>query len=164
MIPIIQSWSDSINQSRSQLLLPLSYVSMMGGCLSLIGSSNNLVAYEKAKDYDPDINIGMFDVAKAGVPMTICGIVYMVCSSKYLLPSGVDEGGGASNSEAGGARDQRYSMCFWVQKAKSGRPNDVYGLTPSQVMFDRPGLSFVRRHCLEGDDGVDWLLGEVAIY
>ncbi|GMH82217.1 hypothetical protein TrST_g11685 [Triparma strigata] len=155
MIPIIQSWSDSINQSRSQLLLPLSYVSMMGGCLSLIGSSNNLVAYEKAKDYDPDINIGMFDVAKAGVPMTICGIVYMVCSSKYLLPSGVDEGGGASNSEAGGARDQRYSMCFWVQKAKSGRPNDVYGLSPSQVVFDRPGLSFVRRHCLEGDDGVD---------
>ncbi|GMH91499.1 hypothetical protein TrVE_jg11555 [Triparma verrucosa] len=155
MIPIIQSWSDSINQSRSQLLLPLSYVSMMGGCLSLIGSSNNLVAYEKAKDYDPDINIGMFDVAKAGVPMTICGIVYMVCSSKYLLPSGVDEGGGASNSEAGGARDQRYSMCFWVQKAKSGRPNDVYGLSPSQVVFDRPGLSFVRRHYLEGDDGVD---------
>ena len=31
MIPIIQSWSDSIGQNRSQLLLPLSYVSMMGG-------------------------------------------------------------------------------------------------------------------------------------
>ncbi|GMH67786.1 hypothetical protein TL16_g04768 [Triparma laevis f. inornata] len=175
MIPIIQSWSDSINQSRSQLLLPLSYVSMMGGCLSLIGSSNNLVAYEKAKDYEPDINIGMFDVAMAGVPMTICGIIYMVCTSKHLLPSGGDEvaGGGTegdNNNGAGTRRDQRYSMCFWVQKAKSGRPNDVYGLTPSQVVFDRPGLSFVRRHCLEGDDGVDLMLdapfseGELLVF
>ena len=165
MIPIIQSWSDGIGVSRSQLLLPLSYVSMMGGGLSLIGSSNNLVAYEKAKDYYADnpelggITIGMFDVALAGVPMTLCGIAYMVLTSKYLLPDDMEGTGaeprGSVSAQPGGAPSSWYSMCFWVGKNKKGRPNDVFGLTPEQVAFDRPGLALHRRHRQAGESGED---------
>ncbi len=159
MIPIIQSWSDAINQSRSQLLLPLSYVSMMGGCLSLIGSSNNLVAYEAAKQEDDSIEIGMFDVALAGVPMTICGIIYMVFASPRLLPDDrkIDDAEhryGRSSFTAT-TTDTRYSMCFWVTASKTGNPNDVLGRTPAQISFNRPGLTFVSRHRHTDDDGND---------
>ena len=160
MIPIIQAWSDSIGQNRSQLLLPLSYVSMMGGCLSLIGSSNNLVAYEKAKEYDADIKIGMFDIAKVGIPMTLCGIIYMVTASSYLLPNGSSEEKTGRGNGTDDTSDQRYSMCFWVKKSKVGRPNEVYGLTPWEVMFDKPGLTFAQRHGFDGDSGNDLRLDE----
>eukprot|EP00520_Triparma_pacifica_P012505 CAMPEP_0118657136 /NCGR_PEP_ID=MMETSP0785-20121206/13854_1 /TAXON_ID=91992 /ORGANISM="Bolidomonas pacifica, Strain CCMP 1866" /LENGTH=388 /DNA_ID=CAMNT_0006550027 /DNA_START=160 /DNA_END=1322 /DNA_ORIENTATION=+ len=161
MIPIIQTWSDGIGQSRQQLLLPLSYVSMMGGCLSLIGSSNNLVAYEKAKDYYEDnqlgeISIGMFDVALAGIPMTACGIAYMVLMSKYLLPNDIDGSEDYNDgSSAASNMPTSYSMCFWVKGTKKGRPNDVFGLTPDQVAFNRPGLVLHARHTVPGESGED---------
>ena len=166
MIPIVQSWADGIGQSRSQLLLPLSYVSMMGGCLSLIGSSNNLVAYEKAKDYYKEndmgeIKIGMFDVALAGIPMTVCGIVYMVFTSKYLLPNDAEEGqvNGSGGGQDSSSMVSNYSMCFWVKGAKKGRPNDVFGLTPEQAAFDRPGLVLHARHTVAGESGEDLKAG-----
>ncbi|GMI41469.1 hypothetical protein TeGR_g4533 [Tetraparma gracilis] len=164
MIPIVQSWSDSIGVSRSQLLLPLSYVSMMGGCLSLIGSSNNLVAYEKAKDYsnNPDnypdgvtkpIEIGMFTIAYAGIPMIIAGIIYMVIFSPKLLPNDVEETKAAGVSPSAVAVDGRYSMCFWVRPSKTGVPNDVYHKTPREAAFDRPMLTLVARHRSDLDSG-----------
>ena len=161
MIPIIQSWADSISQPSSQLLLPLSYVSMFGGCLSLIGSSNNLVAYEKAKDYFADnpelgeIKIGMFDVAKVGAPITVCGIIYMVAFSRMLLPNNAEEGGGGGGGGEQQQQDQRYTMCFWVKKSTISKPNDVCGWTPNQVSFNRPGLNLMARHSYQGDEGCD---------
>ena len=132
----------------------------MGGCLSLIGSSNNLVAYEKAKDWakanDTTISIGMFDVAKAGVPMVITGIAYMVIFSSKLLPNDVESpDNNKSSATYNTGVDMRYSMCFWVRKGKVGAPNDVYHKTPRETAFDRPLLTMVGRYRNTDDLGVD---------
>ena len=43
LIPIIHNWCKAVNQSPSQLLIPLSFASILGGTCTLIGTSTNLV-------------------------------------------------------------------------------------------------------------------------
>jgi len=43
MIPIVQSWAKKINMSDSQLLMHLSFASILGGTITIIGTSTNLV-------------------------------------------------------------------------------------------------------------------------
>ena len=48
LIPIVESWATKINIKKRQLLIPLSYASILGGSCTIIGSSINLIASEQA--------------------------------------------------------------------------------------------------------------------
>jgi len=102
MIPIVQSWSKKIGVSPSQLLLHLSFASILGGTVTIIGTSTNLVvvgllAERYPNDYAEEVNIGLFDVGLYGVPVALVGFAYMVTFSKLLLPS---DKGSSSGSDA----------------------------------------------------------------
>ena len=87
MIPIVQRWSQNIGFSAQQLLIPLSYSSIMGGTCSLIGTSTNLVVlglYQARYPNEPPI--GLFDLSIYGVPIAMIGMVYIILCSPYLLP------------------------------------------------------------------------------
>lgn len=96
MIPIVQRWSQNIGFSSQQLLIPLSYSSIMGGTCSLIGTSTNLVVlglYQARYPNEPPI--GLFDLSVYGVPIAMIGMVYIMLCSPYLLP-----GSNKDNNEA----------------------------------------------------------------
>jgi hypothetical protein len=91
MIPIVQKWAKNINISAQQLLVPLSFASILGGTCTLIGTSTNLVVVgllEERYPDDPDINIGLFDLGQYGVPVAMAGICYILLVSPFLLPGG----------------------------------------------------------------------------
>ena len=85
MIPIVQQWSKRIDIPPSQLFIPLSFASILGGTCTLIGTSTNLVVAGKAEE-DLGIVIGIFDLATVGVPVLFTGIIYVILFSPYLLP------------------------------------------------------------------------------
>jgi di/tricarboxylate transporter len=41
-LPMIEEWSKKQNISSSKLMIPLSYCSILGGMLTLVGTSNNI--------------------------------------------------------------------------------------------------------------------------
>ena len=89
MIPIVQRWAKNVGISSQQLLIPLSFASILGGTCTLIGTSTNLVVAGLLKDRYPDDNdIGLFDLGRYGVPVAIAGIAYVVFAAPYLLPGG----------------------------------------------------------------------------
>lgn len=88
MIPIVQKWSKNIGKSAQQLLIPLSFASILGGTCTLIGTSTNLVVAGLLEKEDPDIKIGLFDLSIYGVPIAMVGVVYILLASPYLLPGG----------------------------------------------------------------------------
>lgn len=91
MIPIVQRWAKNIRQNAQQLLVPLSFASILGGTCTLIGTSTNLVVVGLLRDRYPDdssMDIGLFDLGRYGVPIAIAGVTYILIASPFLLPGG----------------------------------------------------------------------------
>jgi len=106
MIPILQKWSKKCGISPSQLFIPLSFASILGGTCTLIGTSTNLVVEGMMRERYPDAEpIGMFDLSMYGVPVALSGFAYILIFSPFLLPGGKRTGGANDGGGAGGVED-----------------------------------------------------------
>lgn len=86
MIPAAFDWARRFSLQASQLLIPLSYASILGGTCTLIGTSTNLVVSGLVKSHTKLEPIGFFDIAWVGLPCTVMGILFVVVFSRWLLP------------------------------------------------------------------------------
>jgi di/tricarboxylate transporter len=89
MMPYVYSWSKRNNTSPSKLLIPLSYAAILGGCMTLVGTSTNLVVNGMAVDAGFD-SLNIFDFAWVGFPMIIVGGLYLTFFADKILPSHKD--------------------------------------------------------------------------
>jgi di/tricarboxylate transporter len=101
MIPIVQKWSKNIGKSAQQLLIPLSFASILGGTCTLIGTSTNLVVAGLLERQYPQIQVGLFDLSVYGVPIALIGLVYILLMSPFLLPGGTSASCGCVGGGAG---------------------------------------------------------------
>ena len=93
MMPYVHSWSKRNNISPSKLLIPLSYSAILGGCITLIGTSTNLIVNGMVVDQNiiPGLeSLDMFDFAYVGIPMMFIGSAYLLLVSNKLLPDNAD--------------------------------------------------------------------------
>lgn len=79
-IPIVVAIAAQRNFAASTALLPLSYVGILGGMTTLIGSSTNLLVAGVAQRYD--IEIGFFDFTLPGLVMAGVGFLFVV----FIMP------------------------------------------------------------------------------
>ncbi len=93
LMPNVHAWGKKNNISPSRLLIPLSFAAILGGCLTLIGTSTNLVVNGLVAEQDifPDFkSLNIFDFTYVGLPMAVVGILYLIFFSKKLLPAKED--------------------------------------------------------------------------
>lgn len=83
--PIIKRWAQSVGLPATKFLIPLSYITILGGLCTLIGTSTNLVVHGMMIEAGYG-GLSMFGLAWIGVPITIAGIVYIMLASKRMLP------------------------------------------------------------------------------
>ncbi|MBI3141897.1 MAG: SLC13 family permease [Bacteroidetes bacterium] len=88
-IPYVYAWGKDRGVSPSKLLIPLSYAAILGGTLTLIGTSTNLVVNGLAQEYGLE-GFSLLDFTFVGLPLTIVGVLYIVFFGERLLPSRVD--------------------------------------------------------------------------
>lgn len=81
----IEKWARERRIAPSKLLIPLSYASIFGGIITLIGTSTNLVVHGLLLQYGMS-GFTMFDLAVYGVPCAIAGILYMSLIGHRSLP------------------------------------------------------------------------------
>lgn len=84
-IPIVMGLSCECDFSPSKLLIPLSYVSILAGTSTLIGTSTNIIVSDLAyiKGFDP---LSMFELSRLGVPIAAIGILFLFLVSPKLMP------------------------------------------------------------------------------
>lgn len=85
MIPIMIQVGIKAGISPSKLLMPLSYFTIMGGMLTLIGTSTNLLVdgVVQKQGLEP---FGIFDIFPVGVAVTVAGVAYFALIGRKLLP------------------------------------------------------------------------------
>jgi len=83
-IPLVRDWARRSGLNPKDLLLPLSYASILGGTCTLIGTSTNLVVAGLYNARSGGQAIGLFDISWLGVPVFIVGIVAVVLLSRGL--------------------------------------------------------------------------------
>jgi di/tricarboxylate transporter len=98
LIPMLTRWSAKHRVSPSKLLIPMSFMSILGGMTTLIGTSTNLVVHGMMADTAaarPELAhslrpMGLFEIGAVGIPCAVIGVVYLVLLSRRLLPERMD--------------------------------------------------------------------------
>ncbi|WP_135830012.1 SLC13 family permease [Halorussus halobius] len=95
LMPMVTDLAHEGKTSPSKLLLPLSYASMFGGTLTLIGTSTNILASDLAArlgqqnpaEFGELHAFSMFEFTALGVLVSVVGVVYLMTVGRWLTPA-----------------------------------------------------------------------------
>jgi di/tricarboxylate transporter len=84
-LPATQRVCKKVNISPSRVLIPMGFLGIIGGCLTLVGSSplillNDLMAPKGLKPF------GLFDVTPVGIALVVAALAYFITIGRFILP------------------------------------------------------------------------------
>ena len=86
LLPVVMDIARRTEIPPSKLLIPLSFSSLLGGMLTLIGTPPNILIAEAVRDAGGE-RLGMFSFTPVGLAVLLAGIAYMALIGRHLLPS-----------------------------------------------------------------------------
>lgn len=90
--PVVRDMATSLGQSPKRYLMPLSYVVVLGGLLTLIGTSTNLLVNDMARNSGQPV-FGLFEITGVGAIIALAGAayLYLVGARQLDRPARLDE-------------------------------------------------------------------------
>ena len=85
LLPVVLGLARELDAAPSQLLMPLSFGSQLGGTLTLIGTSTNLLVAGLLLDLGLD-RIGIFAITPPAAILAVVGVAYMLTVGRWLTP------------------------------------------------------------------------------
>lgn len=148
-IPIVMSLSCDYDFSPSKMLIPVSYISILAGTCTLIGTSTNIIISDlsAAAGYG---GLNMFELSLLGVPIAVLGLIVLVTAGIGMMP-----GHTAPVCELKDSEHMRYLAEFIIP------PQSAYiSRTPSDIFAEKyPSLKLIelvrKSHILE--PCCDWI-------
>ena len=130
MTPVVIDWARRRGHSPSRFLIPLSYSSILGSTTTVIGTSTTLVIAGLVIDAGMP-EIGFFELASVGVPISIAGLAYLGYVAPKLLPDH------KQLADHLGARRREYTASMIVEPECPliGQPLDEAGLRALPGLF-----------------------------
>ena len=128
LVPAVRGWTERYGRAASRFLIPLSYATILGGAITAIGTSTNLVLGGLLQSVGYD-ELEMFELARFGLPLAGAGLVLIVVAAPWLLPERRDA------EAAGEGRSYLVSMAVVAQGAFDGQSVEAGGLRHLQGVF-----------------------------
>ncbi|NQV06921.1 SLC13 family permease [bacterium] len=85
LVPAVSRWAHRNGRSVSRYLMPLSFAALLGGTLTVIGTSTNLVVSGLLEQSGRD-PFGFFEVGTIGLPVAIAGLILVIALAPIVLP------------------------------------------------------------------------------
>lgn len=86
LIPQVSAWAERHERSPSHYLMPLSFAAILGGVITVIGTSTNLVVSGLLDEAGLGA-LGFFEIAAVGLPVAVLGTTVMVLLAPRVLPA-----------------------------------------------------------------------------
>ena len=85
LIPQVTTWAQRRGVAVSKLLMPVSFAAILGGLITVIGTSTNLVVSGQMGSLGLR-EIGFFEIGKLGLPIALLGLVAVIVLAPRILP------------------------------------------------------------------------------
>jgi len=130
LLPQVRDWAERNGISPSQFLMPLSFAVILGGVVTAIGTSTNLVVSGLLEAYGLE-PFGLFEIGKLGLPVAAGGLALIVWFAPILLP----ERRGIRRELAEDIREFAVNMLVVPQGPLDGKPVEAGGLRHLSGVF-----------------------------
>ncbi|MES2666790.1 MAG: SLC13 family permease [Pseudomonadota bacterium] len=139
MIPVVMQIAIRLKTAPSKLMIPLSYMTVLGGMMSLIGTSTNLLVDGVARDQGMT-PFTIFEIMPLGFALTVAGGLYLALAGQRLLPV---------RQSMGMLLSDRRKMKFFTEVAVP-EGSALIGQAPQDIdLFRRDGVRVI--DVLRGD-------------
>ena len=98
LIPIAIRIANKFDIASTRLLIPVSYVTILAGTCTLIGTSTNLLVDGVAREHGMEA-FSIFEITPVGIVTAISGLLLLGLFGRFLLPDRRDESAGLENGE-----------------------------------------------------------------
>jgi di/tricarboxylate transporter len=85
LVPRVMAWCRRTGKPPAQYLMPLSYAAVLGGVVTVMGTSTNLVISSLLENAGRE-PLGLFEVTPVGVAVALVGVVIVVIAAPRVLP------------------------------------------------------------------------------
>jgi di/tricarboxylate transporter len=82
--PVVRDVATALQLPPKRYLMPLSYITVLTGCCTLIGTSTNLLVDDMARVAGQP-RFGMFEITPVGLPIALAGALYLFLFSEKLM-------------------------------------------------------------------------------
>lgn len=121
MIPYVYQWSRKAKTAPSKLMIPLSFAAILGGMITPIGTSTNLVLIGFLRSAGDPL-LGLSDFILPGILVLIVGVIFLSTIGTKLLPSHDDV-----------VDDMRQNIREYLAETEIPNGSDLHGKTVAEA-------------------------------